>query len=76
VSDLNPQIVSQTALTITIKWTPLPDCGYRFSVDRVVKSHTWDETRSSARFSKPQDGLPHEYGVEPITIGTREYVTA
>jgi len=76
VSVLNPHVVSETTTTITIGWTALPDCGYRFSLDRKILSHTWDQTRTEARFSKPQDGLPHEYGVEPITVGTREYVTA
>lgn len=76
MSLLNPKVVSQTATTVTIGWTPAAECGYRFSVDRKILSHTWDETRSEARFSKPKDGLPHEYGVEPITIGDREFVTA
>lgn len=73
---LNPHVVTEDAKTITIGWSPVSNCGYRFSLDRKILSHTWDETRSEARFSKPQDGLHHEYGVEPITIGEREFVTA
>lgn len=72
---LNPRVISQTAKTVTIGWTPTDGCGYRFSVDGIVKSHTWSAEAFQARFAKPQDGKSHVYEVEPITIGTGEKVT-
>lgn len=73
---LNPRFVSHTQTTMTIGWTPIPGCGYRFSVDGTIVSHTWDETMSQTRFKKPQDGQQHVYEVEPILIGPGEKVTA
>ncbi len=74
VMPLDPQVVSQTPTTVTIAWTPQPDCGYRFSVDGIVKSHTWNEAAKQARFAKPQDGLTHVYEIEPIVVGPGEKV--
>lgn len=73
---LNPGLVSQTKTTVTIGWTPIPACGYRFSVDGTVVSHTWDETVSQTRFRKPASDGQHIYEVEPILIGPGEKVTA
>lgn len=46
--------VSEDATTITLGWTPTGNRGYRFSRSAAPGkwSHTWDATRSSARFSK------------------------
>lgn len=52
---LNPQIVSTTSKTITVTWTPQPECGYRFSVDRIVVSHTWNENQKQTTFSLPNN---------------------
>jgi len=72
---LDPHVVAQDAKTVTVGWTPIGDCGYRFSVDGTVVSHTWDQTRSTVRFSKPTSAQ-HVYEVEPILIGPGEKVTA
>lgn len=73
---LSPRVVGETAKYITIGWTPLPLCGYRFSIDGVVKSNTWDETVSQARFLKPTGRGTHTYEVEPISIGPGEKVVS
>lgn len=72
---LNPRVVAEDTKTVTVGWTPIPACGYRFSVDGNVVSHTWDQTRSQVRFSRPGPGT-HVYEVEPILIGPGEKVTA
>lgn len=72
---LNPRVVSQTATTVTVAWTAVPGCGYRFSIDGTVVSHTWDETMTQTRFRKPDSGQ-HSYELEPILIGPGEKVTA
>jgi hypothetical protein len=71
---LNPRVVSKTTTTVTMGWTPIPACGYRFSVDGRIVSSTWNEAMSQTRFSRPQDGLRHIYEVEPILMGPGEKV--
>jgi hypothetical protein len=46
--------LSEDATTITLGWDPVAGIGYRFtrSAANGRYSHTWDPTRSSARFSK------------------------
>ncbi len=91
---LNVRLLSQTNMTVTLAWTPIPDCGYRFSIDRTVVSNTWDEKQAKVTFAKlpyqsakvianwtkvtgktDTSGL-HEYGVEAVAIGLREFVAA
>jgi Right handed beta helix region len=60
-------VVSETATTITLGWTPVPGLGYRFSrsAGGGKFSHTWDATRDSVRFSRDSDW----YKVEALTAG-------
>ena len=47
------RLVSETASTITLGWTPVAGAGYRFTSEKQAKpSHTWDASRSSVRFAK------------------------
>jgi len=60
-------VVSETDITITLGWTPVPGIGYRFSRSAGAGkfSHTWDSTRSSVRFSKDSNW----YKVEALAAG-------
>lgn len=56
-------VVSETATTITVGWTPVVGAaGYEFLVDGTRVSNTWDATRSSVKFGKPYPG-EHTYSV-------------
>ena len=62
--DLPLHVISEDASTITLGWTPVGDRGYRFSRSAAPGkfSHTWDASRSSARFSKDSES----YSVEAL----------
>jgi hypothetical protein len=46
--------IAETASTITLGWTPVPDAlGYRFTAEKQAKpSHTWNASASQVKFSK------------------------
>lgn len=60
------RVVSETASTITFGWDPVPGAvGYRFSSsDSAKRSHTWDPSQSSVKFSKGADW----YRVEALDV--------
>lgn len=66
MTDLPLHEITSDATTITLGWEPVGDLGYRFSRSAAPGkfSHTWDATRSSARFSKDSDW----YSVEAIGV--------
>jgi hypothetical protein len=45
-------LVSQDTTTVTLGWSPQPGYGYLFSRDGVLVARTYDQNRSSVRFSK------------------------
>ena len=56
-------VLAETAKTLTVGWTPVSGAaGYEFLVDGKRVSNTWDATRWSAKFSKPDSG-EHTYSV-------------
>lgn len=64
-SGLRLRVVAETATTITLGWDHVECDGFRFTHPSGRRSHTWDGTRTSVRFSKA-DGTYH---VEPFTFG-------
>lgn len=68
-------VVSQSATTFTVSWTPATSAaGYVFKVDGVRVSNTWDGTRSRVTFWK-QPGPPHRYEVVVVLEGEAGTVT-
>lgn len=63
-------IIAQDASTVTLGWTPEPGIGYRFLVDGVIVSHTWDAARSSVKFSKKPGAVLGVEAMEPGPNGT------
>lgn len=56
-------VLSETKTTLTLGWTPVVGAaGYEFLVDGTRVSNTWDATRSSVKFGKPDTG-EHTYSV-------------
>lgn len=56
-------VVSETKTTLTVGWTPVVGAaGYEFLVDGTRVSNTWEATRSSVKFGKPDTG-EHTYSV-------------
>src|SRR5581483_10943973 len=72
-SSLDVRVVSETATTITLGWTPQGN-GYAFYRDGVRVSHTINGSRSTVKFGKP-DKKPHTYGVAIISIAAPASVT-
>lgn len=64
--DLPLHVISQTASTITLGWTPPAGAsGYRFTSSASAKvSVTWDPSRNSVKFSKAD-----WYKVEALQVG-------
>lgn len=61
-------VLSETAKTLTVGWTPIEGSrGYAFYVDWKLLSNTWDATRSSIKFAKPDAGV-HTYEVVALTL--------
>lgn len=72
VAGLQLRLASETATTITLAWDPVKCDGFRFTHPSGKRSHTWDGSRTSVRFSKVPHGV---YSVEPFTVNERaEYV--
>ena len=46
------RLVSETSSTITLGWNPQPGYGYLFSSSGVLRSRTYDPSRSTVRFSR------------------------
>lgn len=60
-------VVSETATTLTVGWTPVVGAaGYEFLLDGTRVSNTWDATRATVKFGKPDAG-EHTYSV--IVLG-------
>lgn len=56
-------VLSETKAALTLGWTPVVGAtGYVFLVDGERLSNTWDATRSSVKFAKPDAG-GHVYEV-------------
>jgi len=54
MTDLPLTKVAEDAATITLRWNPVAGVGYRFTREKAggKYSHTWDASRSTARFSR------------------------
>lgn len=60
-------VVSETAKTLTLAWTPVPQAiGYEFYVDGVRVSNSWNGALGQVVFGKPDAG-EHTYQV--IAVG-------
>jgi hypothetical protein len=59
--------VSETQNSITLGWAPQPGDGYRFWRDGVVVSRTFDQARTTVKFSK---GQSYKVEVQIITYGS------
>lgn len=64
------RITNETAKTLTVEWDPVPGAiGFLPLIDgkQVLadgKRHpSWDGSRTSTKFGRPQDNKPHEYTV-------------
>lgn len=69
-------ITAQTAKTITVAWAaPANIDGYEFKVDGRRVSNTWDASRSTVTFGKPDSGR-HGYEVDAIAETASGSVTA
>jgi hypothetical protein len=80
---VNVRVTAETDLAVTLGWDSVHGAaGFIFTVDGAEiladgKRHfTIDGTRTSVKIGKPQDGKPHAYGVEALTVSDRGSVVA
>lgn len=72
---MNLRILTETANSVTVGWDPVPNAsGFRFFRDAVPVSSSFDGSKTSVKFGKP-DANPHVYEVRALVYGDSGTIT-